>query len=81
MVHVETLVLIIAEATKVEIAHTYLRIKIIQRLDGMFYPSRVDSMLNISPRSYRVVFLLRLEVGLFGEVGSSLWVALHRKVV
>lgn len=61
--------------------HSYLRIKLVQCVYGVFYTPSMDSMLNVSPDCYSRVLLLWLKVRLFGKLGSRFRVPFHRQVV
>lgn len=83
MVHDETLVLIFARDVGIgdKKQDAYLGIKIVQRLNGVLDVSTVNGLLNTLTGHDLLIVLLRLKVGLLGEVGSGLWVTLHGKVV
>lgn len=62
-------------------AVTYLWIVVIERLNGSLNLAAVDEILDVLSSADRLCFLLRWQVGFFGEVCSRVGIALHSKVV
>lgn len=73
--------LIISGKGKIKNIATYRRIKFIERFDGSFEVTSVDVMLNLLSGSDRFFLLLRLKVGLLGELGSGQRISFQSQII
>jgi hypothetical protein len=60
---------------------SYLWVQLVERADSLLNEARIDGLLYLLPRPYRIVILLRLQVGLFRELRRGLRISREGKVV
>lgn len=60
---------------------SYLRVKVIQSLDGSLDVATVDAILDLLSRNDGGAILVRLEICFFGKVRRSVRIPFHSKVI